>query len=289
MNVLLLIPIGLGILVGIALGAVPVVNEHLHWMLWYVIPITAFAFGMLVGWAQFRAAFLLNIRLRSAAVLLVALGCTAGYGATDFGIYLTTSVPIEGVEGVEDGEYALRDILSFGEYMRTRLDSTTMSSLKRRDESTDFGSTGTKVFFVIDLLGAFLGSLGILMVMAGESTFCEPCGAYRRRTAKLNLPLAGDDAEVQNAVEQLHALANQGSYGDVAAHLKTLSADESAPVKVVAEERQCRDCGGLSLIAKVERKEGNEWKPVEGLHYVLESQRMEPSRLGEPGDSVARG
>lgn len=279
MNVLIAIPMGLGVVAGVALGAVPVVNEHLHWVLWYVVPITAIVFGVAVGWAQFRVAYLLNVRVARAAILALVFACTVGYVGTDFGIYLTTSVPVEGVEGVDDGDYALRGIMSFQEYMGSRLESTTMSSLKHPEDTTDYGSTGTKVLYFIDVLGAFLGSLGILLLMAGESTFCERCGTYRRSVAKLDIPLAGGDSEIEAAVERLHSLANEARYSDVAAHLKTLSTDKTSPIKVVAEERQCRDCGDLSLIAKVERVEGNQWKPVKGLRYELESKTMERGRL----------
>ena len=39
---------------GIAVGTVPIIKDNLHWNLWFVIPISGFAFGAAFGWIQFQ-------------------------------------------------------------------------------------------------------------------------------------------------------------------------------------------------------------------------------------------
>ena len=43
----------LTIALGFVLGYIPGLNEHLHWNLWYVVPVSGLLFGCAVGGLQF--------------------------------------------------------------------------------------------------------------------------------------------------------------------------------------------------------------------------------------------
>ncbi len=46
------------VLIGLGLGAIPTLNEYLHWNIWFIVPVSGLIFGGAVGWLQFRGAYL---------------------------------------------------------------------------------------------------------------------------------------------------------------------------------------------------------------------------------------
>src|SRR4051812_32183486 len=84
------------VLVGLGIGAIPFVNEHLHWNFWVVIPLSGLVLGIGFGALQFLIARVLQARITVAAGSVLALVGALAYAATDAGIWLTTSVDAPG-------------------------------------------------------------------------------------------------------------------------------------------------------------------------------------------------
>ncbi len=34
---------------GVGLGYIPVINQHLHWNFWFIIPVSGLIFGLVIG------------------------------------------------------------------------------------------------------------------------------------------------------------------------------------------------------------------------------------------------
>src|SRR5262245_48810389 len=125
----LIVPVLISLIIGFGLGSVPGLNEHLHWNLWFIIPISGLMLGMGLGWTQFFICFVLNQVVSGWRIALMALAASASFVAIDFGIYRSTSIPVKGVAGMPDGQYRIADLVSFPQYMQWRLGS---SSVKTR-------------------------------------------------------------------------------------------------------------------------------------------------------------
>jgi hypothetical protein len=80
------------IVVGTALGTVPIIKDNMHWNFFFVIPISGFAIGMAFGWVQFQISRASRARVGGLAAVVMALACAAGYLGSDFGQYATMVV-----------------------------------------------------------------------------------------------------------------------------------------------------------------------------------------------------
>lgn len=255
------------ILAGIAVGAIPFVNENLHWNIWFVVPISGALLGAAFGWVQFQIARAFSVRVGTAAAVALALAATVGYLGTDLGTYWTTAVELEQMDGFEAGEYQLHDLVSFSDYMRARLTSSSIDLRPGRSDSTvELGAAAATVSFGFDLIGAWLGSFLILVGVARGTPYCDRCHQYKRRLGGTEIPL-----EASTAVEVLDQLQEQvqgGSYECVVSLLNSLTKrepPEELMLKISTDERTCPGCNETTLTCRVLRLQGNEWKEVAEL------------------------
>jgi hypothetical protein len=130
----LIVPALIALILGAGLGAIPFVNEHLHWNWFVIVPISGLVLGAAFGWVQFQVARLLHARVGVVGGLLLTVCGALAYGATDVGIWATTSVSAEGTQ------IALRDVVSLPEFLAERLSH---SSISARGKSVEVGSTAT--------------------------------------------------------------------------------------------------------------------------------------------------
>src|SRR5882762_3045231 len=82
---------------GFALGSIPVVNEHLHWNFWFIIPVSGLLFGMAAGFLQFWSCYALNQKVSGANMFILALAGLVGYVFVDYGIFLSTTIHLKDV------------------------------------------------------------------------------------------------------------------------------------------------------------------------------------------------
>ena len=115
--------------VGFGLGSIPVVNQHLHWNLWFIIPASGLLFGMGVGFLQFWSCYALNQKVSGLRFIVLALAGLVGYFLVDYGIFLSTTIHLKDVKGLPEGDYKLSDLMSFANYMAWRLGSSRHSKL----------------------------------------------------------------------------------------------------------------------------------------------------------------
>src|SRR5215813_76690 len=107
MSIKLMPAVLVSLVLGIGLGSIPGLNEHLHWNLWFVIPISGLLFGMLTGWIQFGTCYLLNRKIERSTLLLLPVAAAIGYASVDYSIYLSTTVHLKDVRGLPEGDYKL--------------------------------------------------------------------------------------------------------------------------------------------------------------------------------------
>lgn len=105
--------VALALAFGVGVGSVPGLNENLHINLWFVVPISGLIAGMLLGLLQFGAMRALGRPVRGVAVALLALGCAAGYAATEYGVYRSMEIEVADEEGAS-ASVRLSELMGFG-------------------------------------------------------------------------------------------------------------------------------------------------------------------------------
>ena len=265
---------------GIAIGATPVVNEHLHWNFLFFIPISGLAIGMAFGWGQFQIARASGARVGGVAAALLALATAAGYLGTDFGTYWAATVHVEESEAFEAGEYPLRHFVGFQDYMRMRLQSSAVDLRPGSSQETtvEMGATATTASFAVDLLGAWLGSLGALITCAWGAPYCRRCQRYKKRVARGELPLT-EESGVES-MEQVEATFGSNDYEAVVSLLNEMAKAPAPPevrFKLATDERVCAGCNEATLTCRFLHRKGNEWN--EGARFEVTSSPGVTARL----------
>jgi hypothetical protein len=272
------IPLGivLALAAGVGIGAIPVVNENLHWNIWFVIPISGAILGAAFGWTQFQLARATSAAVRVAPAAILALAATIGYLGTDVGTYLTMQIAVADSPDPEVAniqEVPLRTVLSFPDYMRLKLASSSINMRPGSSNSTtvDLGQTAAIASFGVDLLGCFLGALLTLRAMALGTPYCDRCNRYKKRIAGMEIPL-GEETAVEK-LEELHDLVRQGEYASVVSYVNELAKAESeaSNLKAVTDERVCPGCNEATFTTSVLQRQGNNWKELSDLSFRVES------------------
>ncbi len=266
---------------GVGIGCIPVVNENLHWNIWFVVPISGFVLGLGFGWLQFGVAWKLGTSVRGMTTVLMGAAAVAAYLGTDLGTWLTLIVPVAGVDGIPDGDYPLRELVSFGAYMSANLESSSISGPgSSGGGALEFGMMGTTISFFADLAGCAAGAVAGLWSGAGAIPFCERCARYTQREQLQEIALTEETAVEQ--LDRLQEIAARGDYGEVVAFLNE-TAKAAAPgqpsLRIHADERVCRGCNQATLLGKVLRKQRNEWKEIDELAFRVASSHVDTSRL----------
>lgn len=266
---------------GVGIGCIPVVNENLHWNIWFVVPVSGFILGLGFGWLQFGVAWKMGTPVRGMTTVLLGAAAVAAYLGTDFGTWLTLAVPVVGIDGVPDGDYPLRELVSFGDYMSANLASSEISGPGSSSGSTlEFGMVGTMISFFADLTGCAAGAVTGLWTGAGAIPFCERCALYTQREQLQKIALVEEAAVEQ--LERMQEITARGDYGETVTFLNEAAkaaASEQPSLEIHVDERTCRGCNRATLLGKVLRKQRNEWKEIDGLAFRVASSQGETSRL----------
>ena len=255
------------ILAGVVIGAIPILNENLHWNLWFIVPISGAILGAGLGWIQFQIARASGVRVGRMAAVALALAAAVGYLGTDLGTYWTATVELEQDGDFAAGDYRLRELISFADYMRARVSTSAIDLRLGRSEGTlELGTAAAAVSLGVDVLGAWLGSLLVLLGAARSAPYCDRCQQYKKRVGRSELPL--EEATALETLDQLQQQVESGSYESVVSFLNALAKREppaQQSLKLSADERVCPGCNEATLTCRVLRLHGSEWKQVTEL------------------------
>ncbi|MHC4154590.1 MAG: hypothetical protein ACYST6_06670 [Planctomycetota bacterium] len=281
MSIKLIPSILVGLAIGFGLGSVPVVNEHLHWNLWYIVPISGLILGLLIAWIQFAICYRLNQKVTGVSLVVLAAAMIS-YASVDYGIYFTTKVTISGVEEIPDGEYKLRELMTFTQFMKLNLQGSTVSDGPGLG-GTEIGATGTTISYIADLLGALLGAGGLLYYFSEKRPYCDRCGKYKEQEDKYQILFTHEENLVKEIFGRLTELKEKGVYDDMASYCTELAEQHQAAdgdVKIVVEQRLCPDCREATILGNVFRYGKKEWNEVSELGFSLNSERHEQAPFG---------
>ncbi len=270
------LPIAFAMLFGLLLGYIPWVNEHLHFYFWF-IPVSGLMLGAFVGYVQFWICYRLNRHIDKVAAVTLALAATFAYVAVDVGIYRSTTVPVRNVPGVPDGNHALSELISFGDYMKSRLGSTTLSG--RRGNDTEVGATGTTIMYFLDLLIAFGAAFGTLLGHAQIRPFCSHCARYKVRERQLLVQLTYDEELVKEIYGQINERMEAADYAGLVNYLSDLVGKGEAKKgdwRIKVDQRFCPGCREATLLGTTQQKnKSNEWNEVSELAFTFTSGKGE--------------
>lgn len=254
---------------GFGIGCIPFVQEHLHWNIWFIVPVSGLVLGMLLGLVQFFVCFLLGTRVSPAIAGVFSACALLAYLATELGTYETLRIDASEIEGAPDGEYRLSSLVSFQDYLSARLGSQTLVA-HQVGSSLEVGETGAKVNFVLDLLGAALGAFGAVLVLIDKYTYCAACGVYEKRSRLYRIRPAGDDATIAEVMRTIAEISASRDHQRLVRHLAQLEQVHQANgghVQIDADERACPRCSGATVLGRVMRRDGSDWKEVTALAF----------------------
>ncbi len=237
---------------GVALGAIPYVNGYLHLNLWVVVPIGGLVLGAVFGGIQFATARVLHARIGAMGGLFLMVVGALAYVATDAGVWLTDSFETEAGQSV-----AVRDVVSLPDFLAERL---THSSIRARGRTLNLGKTATIVSFVVDELGALLGTAAIVFGVGMMASYCARCSRYRKHLVKVDRDYPVDEARAAGYWQSLKGLADAGHYAHLAAQVQALPRlSANSRRKLEAQESACPKCGQVSLEIGLYRATKDGW------------------------------
>jgi hypothetical protein len=232
--------------------------------------------GILMGCLQFWICYHINQKVGGWTILFLALTAMIGYAAVDYGIYFSMTIPIKGIEGISDGNSKLSNIVPFSEYMKWRLGSSSIST-RYGTELFEMGASGTTISHVIDFVGVLLGALGILLYYSENIPYCENCSNYKKRERKYEIIFDYDEVITRKIFSRILELMGKGSYKEFVAYFKELSdtfLQDVGDVKIFVDQRYCSSCREASILGKVYRIVGQDWKATE-FNFLFTSKKGE--------------
>ncbi|MHC4567076.1 MAG: hypothetical protein ACYTE3_15135 [Planctomycetota bacterium] len=276
------------IVLGFVLGIIPFVNEHLHWNLYIFIPVSGLIFGAGLGCVCFWICFGLNQRIRILSTAILAISAAVGYVAVDYGIYRSTYVTIQDVEGMPDGQYKVSELVSFREVMRFALGSSSISAIG--GDEFEMGPAATTISYVVDLIGALAGSAGILFACSRRYPYCEKCSRFKTRQKKYQIAFQFDEKVADQVSSTIRDLAGRSDYEGIISYFEKLS--ESFPgtkgnIRIHIDHRHCLVCREGTVLGRAYQRVRRGWKEVDGLRFAVVSEPGVDVTLLEPAAQVS--
>lgn len=249
------------VVLGVVIGCVPVLNQHLHWNIWLFIPVSGMLFGAALAWLQFICAKFAHIPLQIRTTWILAVGIAAAYFSTEVGRYYSLLVPVVGSDVLPDGDYPIHQLVSFAEFVKLSLGASTIHSLHLGEIT--LGATGTAVSHAIDLIGAGLGAIVTFSSLIASTPFCSRCTRYMRNVRTLDIHLA-PEAGPESIQAEVLALSQQGRLVELEELLRGLADEPSERCRnaISVSECICNGCQTRVLTGKFLRIERNDWVDV---------------------------
>jgi hypothetical protein len=248
----------LSVAIGYGLGFIPVVNQHLHWNVWFVVPIGGLFLGAGLGWIQFWTHSLLRLRITRATTAAIVAGSCACYVATEYGVYRSTIVTVVDESTGEEHERRLDELMSLGTYLRVRLGSSTVAV--GHTSKVELGFVVTTASFVVDLLGAGLGTLGMVATLGFMHPLCRRCSRLKKKVRSYGILPPSRKESVQELLRQLATLCGGGRHAEFVALLHALAKGEQnqkSSLQIAVRELACPSCSEATVLVRVFKKDEN--------------------------------
>lgn len=271
-----LIVAALSVALGFGIGCIPFVQEHLHWNLWFVIPISGLILGMGLGWLQFMGCFVLGTRVTMRTACFFALVAVVAYLATEVGTYFTLKMAVSNIEGIPDGEYRVASLISLEDYFTNRLGAQKIEA--GSGGGIEMGATGTTLSFIADLIGAGLGALAALALMIPKYPFCAGCSVFRRRSKLYSIRPHPDQTTLQTVLTSIATVCQAQDHRGLVQLLGSLEREQqvkTSHILITADERMCPKCRESVIVGTVSKQQGNEWKEIADLAFGTSSAAWE--------------
>ena len=268
----LIISAVLALVAGVLIGSIPLVNEHLHWNFYLIVPVSGFFLGMVFGLLQYQVARLVHARISLLGGVILTVICAASYIATDVGVWASSSIKPDGRNKVP-----LRDTIQLKKFLAERVSH---SSISRGSRSVELGDTATLVTFVVDLIGSMVGGAAILFGLSSDASYCQRCSRYRKDLRQIEREFPMDEAQAASHWQAFEQLAAGQHYAQLAAQVQALPGlNVASRRKLEAQESRCPKCGQTALQLSVLHydKEGD-WA-TEGRQLQAEAAHDEGALL----------
>jgi hypothetical protein len=269
-NPLALLALLVPVAAGFGVGCIPVLNEHLHWNIWVVVPISGLFVGAGLAWLQFWTLALLGIPLTRALRIAACASVVVGYFATNFGAYYTTTIVVHDVQGLPDGNYTLSQLLPLGTYLKVLFGESTIG---RGSATLQYGAAATTVSALVDLAGAGLAGFGMLRSLAFLHPLCSGCRRLKKLVRKFGIRPPSRKESVQELFQTIRAHCEDGNHPALMKFLYGLARAEQnakSALRISVHERVCAGCREASTIGRVFRKnERGQWAEMSEHAFAL--------------------
>jgi len=266
---MIIIPIIVTLVLGIGIGFIPGLNENLHWSL-FVFPISGLILGMAAGWLQFMTGYMLHMRYSGWTTAFLGLVGVIAYVGADYGLYWMLTIPITGQEGIPDGDYRLKDLMSFFDYILVP------------SSTVDGPSVDSTLSLIVDLGGAFLGVIGTHLTLSPKYPYCENCSQFMKRDTLFKVVFKFSEGVVTDIFNKLGALSEQRDYPGLVGYLKEISEryqDKKGEIQITADQRYCEKCRKATILGTVSKRSGRQWSEIEDLAFTYKSEVGEHTKM----------
>lgn len=257
MGAKLILLILFSIAVGVGIGSIPGLNEHLHWNIWLVLPISGALFGCLLAWLVVLVAQRLDVPVQGPIVLLLAIVAAFSYAMADFGRYLTLTVSIDATDNSPAMNVPVREAVSFLEFMKFEWSESTVTSLRGRG-SMELPTSATQTSYIVDLLGVLLLFIGTLIGLRRDNPQCAVCQSWMKRTWSDGTLITTDDFQA-GAAHRLSSLAATANLTEMRKAVEATFVElggKSGRFMVKVEEFRCSKCGAMTLLGSAYSSDG---------------------------------
>jgi hypothetical protein len=203
---------------------------------------------------SFPILFKVNVKVGKVWLVTMGLAAALGYVASDFADYYFYTFEKEGQT------YRLKDVATFDQYMDIRLSKTEVTH-HGSTPMFEVGDTGTKIFYLIDLIGAFLGAAGILWVFRERYPYCARCSRYLKLTYKKNVMIK-DETPFKTAFDGIVGAMNESNGDKVRNLLETAAHDKKGLYAIFFESRGCPTCAKGHALLRPSVKKKNNWVEI---------------------------
>jgi len=263
----------LTVLLGLALGSISPINEHLHWNLWLFLPISGMVFGAFVSWVQFSSARALQVPISRRIAAMLTLGIMLAYFSTDIGLYYSLHIDINVSENLPDGSYRIRDLVSFFDYMGLRLGASSVNNLQTG--ILELGTAGTTLSYIVDLLAVGLIAWFTFRKLSFELPYCGKCARYMANieTEEVLLPFGTSIGAIRKDIDEL---ISHGEREAVLSLLHKFAATEDferCRGKVALNQASCNICGAQTVSGVFHQIERFGWVEISGSSFTILQER----------------
>lgn len=274
MNLKLIPIIILSLLIGLGLGCIPIIKDHLHYNIWFFIPVSGLLFGAALGLFQYFMSYYLNCYIKGFSLFLLVLTSIISYFLIDFGIYLTTSIQIANNKSIPDGVYRLSELSTFLDYLKIRLGSSGIGFTFYPDASIiNLGGAATKISYIIDFIGVCIASFFPFLHFSKKHPFCNSCKKYKNSKKSFQAIISPKSTVLNDTLSRLQEYLQSSSLIEALSYLEELHekySNNKGDMRLMLDQRVCSGCDETTIVCRIYQKDtyGN-WKSSKDFNFTF--------------------